>query len=139
VLDDFFNVRIKNVQIVILLHSEISNLNVLANTETRMFKSLLGAPHGTAINGDEQLARFCRFDHPADMAPDACQTEIPANTLLSQPDGSLIGNLTHIGTASTRENQNFIRFTKASLFHFFRPRFPSSYAGREENLIESSP
>jgi hypothetical protein len=76
-----------------------------------MFQGLPGTPHGTAINGDQHLARFCRFDHSTDMAPNTRETEISANTLLSQPYGSLIGDLPHIGAAGTRKDQNFIRFT----------------------------
>jgi len=116
--DYFFNVGIENIQIVILLHSKISHLNIFAKIKTRMFQSLLGTPHGAAIDGDQQLARLGRFNHSADMTPNPCKAEIPANPLLGQPDGSLIGDLTHVGAASTTENQNVIRFTKASPFHF---------------------
>jgi hypothetical protein len=53
------------------------------------------------------------------MAPDTCKTEISANTLLSQPYGSQIGDLADIGATGTRKDQNFIRLTKAFFFHFF--------------------
>jgi hypothetical protein len=42
------------------------------------------------------------------MAPNPCKTKVPASTLLSQPDSSLIGDLTHVGAAGATENQNFI-------------------------------
>ncbi len=112
------NVGRGHIELVVLLDTKLSHLDIFVDIETCMLQSLLRTPHGATINGDQHLARFCRFDHPTDMAPDACKAEISANTLLGQPNGSLIGDLADVGAAGTTENQNFIRFTKAFLFHF---------------------
>jgi hypothetical protein len=114
----FPNVGRGKTEFMILLDTQLSHLDIFVDIEACMFQGLLGTPHGAAINGDQHFARFSRFDHPADMAPNPCKAEVPANTLLGEPDGSLICDLPHVRTPGTREDQNVIGFTKASLFHF---------------------
>jgi hypothetical protein len=64
------------------------------------------------------LACLGRFDHPADMGADACQTEKPTHAFLSQFYACLIGDLSHIGASGTGENQ--FRLVRISISHPFR-------------------
>lgn len=123
-IDYLLNIGTIYIEFVVFLDTQLSHLDIFVDIETCMFQGFLGTPHGTTINGDQHLARFCRFDHSTDMAPNTRETEIPANTLLSQPYGSLIGDLADIGATGTRKNQDFIRFAKAFVFHFFPPTLP---------------
>jgi len=103
VLGYFPNVGGGQTEFVALLDTKLSHLDVFVDSKTRMFQSLLRAPDGTTINGDQHFACLGRFDHPTDMAPNTCKTKVPASTLLSQPYGSLISDLPHIRAAGTTE------------------------------------
>jgi hypothetical protein len=121
---------------MILLYTQIGDLNILINIETSMFQRFLGASHRATINGNKHLTRLGRFDHSTNMAPDTCKTKISANTLLGQPNGSLIGYLANIGAPGTRKHQNFIRFTKAFFFHFAPSSYPAPFPKAPQIAVE---
>jgi hypothetical protein len=92
------------IEIVILFNPKISDLNMLSDEKTGVFQRFGCTSNGAAIDADEQLACPGGLNHPADMAADASQAEVSPHTPLRQLNGRLVCDLTHIGTASTREN-----------------------------------